>query len=324
MSNMNRAQLSYGDESSYGVYEAPTISVPFTGSESLTKNKEQVRAQGRRANMPYNQLLVSGKEYCDGSVSFEFGANGFGTLLKHAIGHDSTTGSDPYTHVYVPTANTLDGQSLSLQITRSEPGVSGPQVFSYKGGKVLSGEFMAENDSYLMLNLDFWFQDETLDESEISEAYNSDPELFLFLTSTVTFGGATPVEIPVKSFKVSWDNDLNTDRYFMQSTNPALGKEPLEGGNKTVSGEFVAEFDQSIYQYFQDYTACSFNANFDNGADASMDIDIASCRLISAPVTNQSSSGLIEVTYSFESYVAYGQTESDALQVTLVNSTSSV
>ena len=110
------ARFAYVPESTWGTTPG-SPSMKKLGAavygESLGANYEElisnaISSSRDREDMRLGNLTVSG------AIPFEFAPLGLGTLLKHALGANTTTGTNPYTHT-MKTGSTFIGTGLSVE-----------------------------------------------------------------------------------------------------------------------------------------------------------------------------------------------------------------
>lgn len=145
------AQIGFAVESTYGVAATPTVFVPFV-SESLRSERERIKSEsiiaGRRTRT--SEQVNEGNVMVSGDIQLELYPDDFLKLLKVAFGTVSTTGSDPYTHVFTPADTFSD--SLTIQVGR--PGVGGTvHPFTYVGCKIISWEIAGSQGEYVTVGI---------------------------------------------------------------------------------------------------------------------------------------------------------------------------
>lgn len=94
------AQYLYAEEATYGVVNpSPTVKrlKAAVAGESLGVTGEEVRS-GSLAGSGLLEAVRLGNRDVGGSIPIEFALAGIGTLLKHALGGNTTSGTGPYTH----------------------------------------------------------------------------------------------------------------------------------------------------------------------------------------------------------------------------------
>lgn len=256
------AQVGFGEEQTYGTYEAPDRFLEFV-SEGLALTIERIESSALRvgSRVQRSTRWEPNRKGAAGDVSFEVANKGFGLLFKHMLGAAATSQPDdsgsPNTYLHTFTLGNLDDSSLTVQV--GKPDVGGTvRPFSYLGCKVASWELSCDVDGLLMLNLSFDGQDEDLSESLESASFPSDDEVYSFTSAVLELGGE---EVHVNSFSISGDNGLATDRYFLRGN--SLKKEQLQAGILELTGSLEAEFeDLDLYNKFVNGTVGALTATF--------------------------------------------------------------
>lgn len=106
--NTSAASLGWKLEPTVGTTGTPDLFLPFT-SESLSRTDALLESDGIRAD----RLIMDDEESNGGLIevggSFEgdLPVKGATSLFKHMFGAVNTTGSNPYTHVFTPSATVL-------------------------------------------------------------------------------------------------------------------------------------------------------------------------------------------------------------------------
>lgn len=233
--------FGYGAETTWGTYKAPDHFVDVL-SESLALQVSHIESKGIRAG---NKVLRSDRQVLNtmgasGSVSFEVASKGFGLLLKHALGAQSsaTAAGGTTAKTYTSTLGDPYGLGLSMQVGR--PDNSGTvRVFSYTGCKITDAEWKNSVDGLLEMTVGVDAQAETTAQSLASPSYASSSELLSFVGGAVTIGGSTVATVSDVSVKVA--TALKTDRRFIHSsTNKS---EPIQNGLVAITGAMTTEFE---------------------------------------------------------------------------------
>lgn len=128
-------QIMFATESTVGTGVTPTLTYPFV-SETIGLERDDIQSE---AIIPGRQVAVSGQiskgnEIVQGQVQGElYAKGGIGTILKHAFGSVTTTGSNPYSHDF----RIADTYGLGLTVQKGVPGVGGTvRPLTYSGCKI--------------------------------------------------------------------------------------------------------------------------------------------------------------------------------------------
>lgn len=298
------SQLGYVTESTVGTFEVPTRFAEFN-SESLKLEIERVDSAGIRAGRRTLHRWSPGVQRITGDLEKEFDA-GDSLLLFHAMGAVNTTGAgDPYTHTLTP--GTLDGKSFTLQVNR--PDISGTdRVFSYLGCKSTTFDLSASAGEYATLKLGFYGEEEDTGQALATASYGADAP-FIFTQGALTIGGTA---VDIRDFNITVDNGLATDRHFIRSGG-AVPKEALEGGRRSISGSFSADFEDLVqYGLYTAGTEAALILTFDDSANDRSCVITANVRF-DGETPNVGGHEILELPVSFTAV----STTSDAAALTI-------
>lgn len=258
------AQFGYKAESSFGTAVTVDTFVPLV-EESLTQEEERLESEGIMVGRRIidSDQWKTGPKTIEGDIGLELYEQSIGTLLKHALGSVNTTGSGPYAHALTP--GSLTGLGLTIQIGR--PDVGGTvRPFTYAGCKISSWEIGVEAGQIATLGLSVvGTVAETTATALASASYAAQATRpFTAIECTVhTIGGSAT---NVKTFTLSGDNGLDTDRRFLGSALPA---QPLEAERRTYEGELGLEFSSlTDYERFTAGTEADIAITLSNGIES--------------------------------------------------------
>ncbi len=253
------AQIGIGVESTVGTAVTPTRFYEFT-SESIVQTIERVESSGLRAGSRVlrSDRYVSGQLGIEGSVELEVTAGNFGILFKHALGANSTSGSDPYTHV----ATMLDPFGLGLTVQVGRPGNDGTvRAFTYAGCKISTLDLKCAVGDLLSADLGIVGSTAEATGSITSASYGSGLQVVSFTGAAISVGGSS---YPCKDFSLSLDNGLDAERYVLGANTT---REPVAASLAEVTGSLTAEFvDLTAYNRVVNATHGAISAVF-TGAD---------------------------------------------------------
>lgn len=228
-------ETTYGTPSLLANYKAfEIISEDFRGTYSRVQAESLSGAYVDRSD----RFAVSPKG-ASGTVNLEPLTKGFGDWLAFMMGSVATTGpvqTAAYTHT--ATIGSLSGKSLTVQVQRADE-TDTLRPWTYEGGKVTNFEFSNSVDQTLRAAIGMDFEKESNDDSPTGDyalATLSTPagaNIFNWAGGVIKVGGSA---IDVSEVTVSVDNALNTDRYFIQSTQSK--REPKQDGKRQVTWSF--------------------------------------------------------------------------------------
>ncbi len=226
-----RHQLGFKEESTYGTYVAPTTFLHTKGS-SLEPVIKRVQAESFRGG----QFAAPAAHYVDtvrggkGTIPLEVMTTGMGKLLRALMG-SSASAQQAATAAYKQThtlADTVVGQSLSVQASRP-PRAGGSAVpVTLKGAKVTAAEFECKTDGLLGASFSLDAQDWDNTTALAVASYSNSAVPFGGTSMCVKLGayGSEASTTGIKSVKVSIKRNLDTEAYY--ACNGALKAEPAE------------------------------------------------------------------------------------------------
>jgi len=266
------ASVNVAQEVTYGTRVTPARAYEFT-SEKFDFNPTRVMGQGLRVG---SRVLRSGRRItptaaATGSLEVEALTKGMGILLDAAMGASSlgtlTTGTQ---FIF-----TLGDSPKSLSIQKAIPNVGGTlDNYDMTGAMVTDFTITAANND--VTKIAFNFDGRMLDTAQTfaTLAYPATPNLYHFgqaaaavstgstvtapsATALGTVAGGTPATAgDIRSFELTVNNNLKTDRYNLGQTQTANStlygvKSKPTVGLRTITGKFVAEYTQTAYRdYF--------------------------------------------------------------------------
>jgi hypothetical protein len=261
------SQIMYGEESTWGTRVVPNIAIPLK-SETLTKDLARLESEGI---IPGFSILSAdqwngGPTTVGGTIQHELHTSGIDVLLKHMFGSQTNTGSGPYTHVYKPTAGTIDGKGLTIQKGVGSIGSSTAIPFDFTGCKITEWEIACAQGEIAQLGITVVGKDCVTGETLATPTYTAaGTKPFKFNHADVSLAGTG--NQPVMSLTINGNNGLKTDRRFLSATAGGAISEPLEEGLREYGGTMSMEFaDLTIYNAFIAGTELAFVATFDAGA----------------------------------------------------------
>lgn len=201
------------------------------GAQSLlnsnTLNSSRARARPARGNIdPSGPLLV------------EIGAENIGTLLKHAMGSNTTTGASPYTHTL-----TLGSLPTGLVIEHDfGSNISGSGRYEkFNGVRVGRASFSFPTEGYCTGSFDLMGAKTTLGSAPLDATLTDTGHTpFSSFQATILEGGSAIAT--VTDCTIDIDNELDSSVYAIGG---AGQRRALPEGFATVSGSITALFEDA-------------------------------------------------------------------------------
>jgi hypothetical protein len=243
-----------------------------------------------------------------GDISVELAPEGFGTLLKHALGNAVTVGSaSPFTHTIKGYTSLPEGLTIEI----GHPDVS--QYFVYKGCKVSDLVIDGAQADYLKATFTFLGKTPTAPAAVSIDASPAYPTLEPFVCYQAVFEEAGVTVATVLNFNISLTNGLQEDGYIYNDRERAS----MVAGLRRITGSFEAFFENEIlFNKFRDGTPSSFKALFTSGA-YSMEIYIPNIEYTgSTPTTG----GPDPIKIPMNWQALKDDTEDTDIKITLINS----
>lgn len=272
------AQVGYKLETTVGTEATVDKFIEFN-SEGLEFDPGWIEPEGLRVGTKYKRgaRLVQSRNMVSGSLEMNYATRNMGGLWSLCLGSTVTPTllTDGFQQVHQ--VGDLVGKSATFQVGRPEP--ESPfttRPHTYRGCKVTGWEFSVSDNEVAKFNLEIDGWDEATGTALAVASYPSAPvaEEFNFkqvdqfeLGGTIggadplTWSGGTAVAAVVKSFTLSGENALDTERFGLGSA--GIKREQLENGIPTITGTLEAEYAQSeFYTPFKAGTSTSLLLHF--------------------------------------------------------------
>jgi hypothetical protein len=306
--------VGFGVESTYGTPVARTTFFEFMSEGVKLDQGREARSslRGRSRNRRGQK-----KHAVAGSIETQMQVNGMELLLKHAIGSDVITGTNPYTHTFSLTRALPVG--LSLEVNRDSSNIGATSSFLYDGCQISKMTLKHAVGDFLKVTWDL-----------VGEGDSS-----LVAVSTPTFAVFTgfdwpdfvctinSVNVNVKSLdELVLDNNLATDRYNLGANK----RKGLGGnGNRSISAKITVEFASLVelnYWRAQNNYAVSLQWSAVIAAQTcALTINFLNAEFTEGE-PNVSDAGPITLQLAFDAYIS--SVEGDEIAVTLINTTATV
>ena len=234
------SQLGTKDETTYGTAVTVDRFVPFLSAtidpETFRTRTEALRA-GKRTQR--SDEYVAGVTGYAGSIELPVESKGFGVWLKRALGGVSTSGptGGAYAHVGVIDPDVCVPSFTMQTNIPFAPCATTDQPFTWEGCQVSSWELAVSVDEVVKFSAEIVAEDGTSGTSLATATYPASVEPLTWAKAALTVGGTT---VPVTQFTVKCNNNLKTDRHYLQ--NSSKRGEASRDDFPEVTVEYEADF----------------------------------------------------------------------------------
>ncbi len=297
--------IGIGEESTYGTAVAATAWFHLT--EPPTHDLSYPRLLKRTMGGQFTRKAIDARR--EPSISFKVitSYDGFGWLLKHAIGDSSvaTAGSGPYTHTIaastMPTGLTIEADyGASTLTTGTTPAYTGCMIEKLTLNQAhsdfleVSVDAVAEDVAYVTKAAVSYPTDNFIDYADLGTAQINSNAQFL------------------RNLELTVNNDLRSDRFVMGSKT----RNGLDRKTMTVTGTAEVEFDSmDEVNLAVNGTDTAMTFTWTGASSHSLSMVLTGSNIMAA---NPSASGEDDYTVGIEF-----DADGDALTATLVNADSS-
>jgi hypothetical protein len=310
------------------VEEATYKTTPVTpAGQKLYLTANTVQAQQNRLDS--NTLAASrerdqpiaGNINVSGSLDFEIGAEWIGTLMKHILGTNATTGANPYTH-------TMELGDLPVgMIIEKDFGsnISGNRYQYFNGCRVASAQFEFPQEGFPTGSVAIVGAKETNDSSPLDASLDDNGNTpFSAFDASIEEGGSSIAIVTQASINVN--NGLDESTFVIGG---AGERSALPEGFATVTGSLTALFESTtLLDKAINGTESSLKITLSRGTglgsagNESIEFFVQQLlyERVSPPITGPAG---ILVTLPFKSYLNSDGVTS-ALQVTIKNAVATV
>ena len=241
------------EESTYGTAAASARRGYESTVDGFSQEALYIDGGGRRAGRPGKSAVRRRRvnRGATGRIEAAVITRGEGLRLKHLIGSSAgpvvqaSPDGDAYLQTFEANAG---GPSGTYAVDASRSGTDGTlRYFRYFGAIPTGFSISIEEGGELMLAVDYDCLSETVVAAAPTAPTYPTGEMFVFEDVTVSVGGAAVSSF--RSFELSGDLMMDTERYFVQGS--AAKKIPLRNGIPTFEGSLVGEFgDLTEYNRF--------------------------------------------------------------------------
>jgi len=304
--------IGFGPESTWGTAVTPTRYIEFL-SEGLKRNQSGVVSNGiqpYRGATSYKRTTIAP----GGDINFEMCPEDVPTLIYHALGSASTTGSSIYTHTIKPTIDLPTG--LTFEIDRDVA------YFIYAGSKINTWSMSFAPNEIITGSVSVSAKTETgtIGASGNTASYSS-ASPFTGVQAVVQVAGSN-FGVMAADFTVS--NDIYEGKFELgQNSRAALIEQ-----KRSVTGKLNIEFDDlTIYDLFVAGTESTLRITLTSdeliSGSTYYSMDIYFPKIVYTGETpTMDGPGIITVDCPFTAL--YTSSASPEIIVTVVNSQSSV
>lgn len=264
-------------------------------SESTNYNKNTSVGMGLRAGglLPRSQRRVVTTFDATGAVTLDLPTRGLGLLLAHSMGSFPSKAGSSFTF----TLGDVYGKSFTSQVGVPQyGGTVTPKTLT--GCKISSFDITANTGEIASGTFNIDAAGLTTATSLATPSYSLSGSIFHFAQGAITVDGSAVANI--KSFNISVDNTLKTDRYNLGSSGAKV--EQTINGFRKITGSVTAEFtDTTLLAKFLADTTTALSLTLTASGTEALQITVSAVKFDgSAPAV--SGPEVIDVDFSFEAY----------------------
>jgi len=300
------AFIKLGKETVWGTSVSTTISNRIN---SVSIQKTQERNQKANLSVPSSGVLgglYDGFLRVEGSVEMPVQYKGLGLLIQMALGDISTSGADPYTHVFTPD---ISLPSATIEVQRGS-GITN-QMEKFVGVKVSSLSISCEAGGEMTATIEFIGKTSDARTGSISPTFGTGSSVLHFHAGQLSFNATN---YDVRSFTFTITNNLER-RDLLGSKETA---EPAIGDVRTITLEATLDIeDDTLQAAYINATQSDVSLNFTSGSEQ-IQFDLTNALITdhSDPVT---AFGRVERTVTF---TGLADSSNVGGQITLINNDS--
>lgn len=314
----SKGQIIYQEETTYKTDPVtPDCTLLHFKNESLKSSRNLISSDTIRGDRNASKPILGNKDV-SGGISLELQAY-IGTLLKAAMGSNTTTGTGPYVHTM------KIGSSLpSLLIEKGFTDIG--QYFKYNGCKVNKFSLNVRSEGFQDLSLDLIGAKETTGSASFDTTpTNLGKTSFSGFNIAAIEEGGSPIAI-VTEADITLENNLDGSVYVIGG---AGERQSLPEGKVKVSGTLKALFDSlTLYNKALNSTETSLKIIYQlgtgDGSAGNEYLEFFIPELLyspNAPVISGPQGILVELP--FEAYYD-NSTEATTMQIVLKNTVSTI
>ena len=232
------AFIKLGEESTYGNI-AGAMNVDnriISASFQKTQEKERKTHLSQSGGGGFQNGHFEAFLNCGGSIDLPLLYEGTGMLIKAAVGNATTSGSGPYEHLYIPTADgTVPALSVALQ---RGTGISNSKEI-FLGCKVASMSISGSAGEEITASFEIIAQDSQSRAAALTSSFGSGKQMFHFECGNLSYSGNS---FAMKSFEFTLDNKL--ERRNVLGDKKTL--EPVVSDVKDVTLSVTLEMEDNL------------------------------------------------------------------------------
>ena len=232
----SQATIALFEEDTYGDDPGtPDGQKMYVTSFGLAKQQNRIDSETLTNSRGRSEPFL-GNVNASGSVAMELGSESIGTLMKHLMGANTTSGSDPYVHTMLvgdlPT-------SLTLEVDYGSALTGSGRFLKYNGCRINSAQFEFPTEGACTASFDVVGSDGTPAAAALDATLTDNGHTtFSSFSASLEEGGSTIANVKTVSLTVA--NDLDQGSYVIGGGG-VRGSLPEQF--VTVSGTLTAVFD---------------------------------------------------------------------------------
>ena len=306
------AAAGWAKEVTKNTRAVPTNFIGFV-QESLTVNQGFIRSAALGGGLRHTPRKSLGQKEVGGSISFELQPETMIDLFELMLGGAAaTTGTTPtYTHVFAGG----DLASGTFQVKRPM-GASNNQ-FDFVGSMVNQWTLAQNPGEYATLALDLFSYDMLTNQTAATYAADASPTPLTFRHLTVS-----DIDVNTRCFdSLTLTGANNLERSFKSCATDAGRAVIRENGRRTITGTVAGDFeDMDAVASYLAGTEGALTVAWDAGTSAKVTLALNVFYTGAVPMVD--GAGVVKQSIGFEAVVGDGNTDADAITVTIVSTDS--
>lgn len=260
------SQLGFSPESTVGTRVVPATFLEYI-DEGIQYKRDRIVSKGRKTGRRTQGRWKPGIAWAEGPVQVELAPQSIGKLFKWMFGAVSTSGANPYTHVFTP--GTLDDEALTIQFSKpTEDGTS--TVWEYTGCQCMDWSIGCKVNKYAILNVNVYAMNEDTSQSLASASYPATWSPFTFVSGSLSIASSA---YEIDDIMITGNNGLKTGRHRIRATTPHLPVQSREASYRQYGGTINSDFfSTTAYNRFVNGTEAALSLVFNDGASAQLTI----------------------------------------------------
>lgn len=304
------AQLSYVEETTFGTTPgSPAMKLLKAATYGATLGADIEELQSNSINSSRAvEAARGGNITVAGSLPFELPALGFGTILKHVLGANVTTGTGPYTH-------TIKRGALPVGLTIEKGFTDISQYLVYTGCRFNSMALSLSPQGIVTGSLEVAGQDEAASGTSLGSPSSVAHNPFVHHEATVLEGGGAA---DILGLEANITNNLKVDNFVVGNRN--IVSLPAGKGDATGTVTFLFE-DLVKYNKWLNETESSLKVTYSDGTN-SIEFFWPKVKFFGGASPAIDTDQGIVLTMNFRAI--YDSTEATDLKVTIINTEATI